>query len=129
MYISHLLIIVLSLKQVPYITKIYGDLTDQNCAARIIIQFSAPVSHPYVDMWPRLSLVLSFSPQYLNAQRPIGIWDSQDVLIISFSEHHCSKWNYIDTQITFNQLNGMSYMYLLYVYMRKLMQIHNNDLQ
>ena len=104
----YLIMVVPSLKQVPHITKIYGHLTDQNCADCIIINFSASVTHPYMDMWPRLSLVLSFSPDYLNNQKPIGIWNSQNVLIVNFSEHNCSKWNYIDSQITFKQLNGNS---------------------
>ena len=90
----------------PYIIKIHGDLTDSNCAARIVIHFSAPVSHPYVDTWPRLSLVLSLSPQYLNDQKPTGIWYGEDTLMITFAEHNCSSWNHIDSHIIFNALNG-----------------------
>lgn len=89
----------------PYITELYGVLTDDNCAAYIVIHFSAPVSHPYVDIWPRLSLVLSLSPRYLSNQQPTGTWDGQDILIISFPEHNCSKWNYNNSHIIFKQSN------------------------
>ena len=90
----------------PYITEINGVLTNSNCAAHIVIHFSVPVSHPPLDTWPRLSLVLSLSPQYLSNQKPMGIWDSEDTLMIIFAEHNCSEWNHIDSQITFNTLNG-----------------------
>ena len=95
----------LSLQQVPQITEIYGVLTDKKCAAYIVMSFSAAVSHPYVDLWPRLAIVLSLSPQYLNDQQPNGIWDG-DTLIITFPEHNCSEWNYNDSSVTFKQSNG-----------------------
>ena len=102
------------LQQAPYITELYGVLTDDNCAAYIVIHFSAPVSHPYVDIWPRLSLVLSLSPRYLSNQQPTGTWDGQDILIISFPEHNCSKWNYNNSHIIFKQSNGKSlFLYAL----------------
>ena len=81
-------------------------MTDSNCAARIVIQFSAPVSHPYVDTWPTLSLVLSLPSHYLSDQKPTGIWDSEDSLVIIFAEHKCSKWDHVDSHIIFKELNG-----------------------
>lgn len=99
----------------PHVTEIYGTLTDEKCAAYIIIYFSVPVSHPYVDMWPRLSLVLSLAPQYLNDLQPTAVWDDQNTLIIAFPDHNCSEWNYNDSShVIFKPSNGNPYSLQLY---------------
>ena len=92
--------------QVPQISVVHGVLTDDNCASHIMVQFSAPVTRPYVDIWPRLSLLLSLYPQYLTDLKPDAIWDGTDILIIAFPKHNCSEWNYNESYITFKQSDG-----------------------
>ena len=71
-----------------------------------MVQFSAPVTRPYVDICPRLSLLLSLYPQYLTDLKPDAIWDGTDILIIAFPNHNCSEWNYNESYITFKQSDG-----------------------
>ena len=54
--------------------------------------------------------MLSLYPHYLSDQWPMGTWDDQDTLIITFPEHNCSEWNYNDSYVTFKPSNGELYI-------------------